>query len=90
MLCFVLEKCLQIVTGSWIVKIFVLYLPTMDRLRNHTAHVNGYGSAVEFCGSEARGNECFVALLHGVFTVGRLTVGTTSFTVTGTTPVGVL
>ena len=62
----------------------------MDRLRNHTAHVNGYGSAVEFRGSEARGNEFFVALLSGGFTVGCLTVGTTFRTVTGTTPVGVL
>ena len=62
----------------------------MNRQRNHTARMDAFGSAVAMRGSEARGNEFFVALLSGGFTVGCLTVGTTFRTVTGTTPVGVL
>ena len=52
--------------------------------------MDAFGSVVAMRGSEARGNEYFVARLSGGFTVGCLTVGTTSHTVTGTTPVGVL
>lgn len=52
--------------------------------------MDAFGSAVAMRGSEARGNEFFVARLSGGFTVGCLTVGTTFRTVTGTTPVGVL
>lgn len=62
----------------------------MNRQRNHTARMDAFGSVVAMRGSEARGNEYFVARLSGGFTVGCLTVGTTSHTVTGTTPVGVL